>query len=152
VAGVTGVRLLWPVPDLRTFLSGRWHVDRSLLDRRHSISGKLRGHAHFSPAGTSLLYRELGTLTFGAHHGPAEQSYRYEFPRGNARASVCFRDGREFHDLDLSQGQAVVRHACGPDLYEGHFIALDEGQWRSIWRVAGPRKDQEILTLYTRPS
>jgi hypothetical protein len=45
---------------------------------------------------------------------------------------------------------AQVSHACGDDLYEGRFIALDAGRWQSRWTVAGPRKDQVILTLYTR--
>lgn len=142
---------MWPVADLREFLAGSWQVDRSVLDRRQSIQGNLHGQAHFVPAGRCLLYEERGTLTLGAHCGVAEQSYKYAFAGDNARACVSFRDGRTFHDLDLSYGQAVVSHACGRDLYEGRFMALDRRQWQSVWRVAGPRKDQEILTLYSRP-
>jgi uncharacterized protein DUF6314 len=141
---------LWSVADLREFLFGSWKVDRSLLDRRHSIRGNLHGHADFVPAGCCLLYEERGTLTFGAHCGAAEQSYKYDFGGGNARACVSFRDGRAFHDLDLSHGQTLVSHVCGHDLYEGRFIALDPGQWQSVWKVAGPRKDLEIFTLYSR--
>ena len=63
-----------------------------------------------------------------------------------------FRDGREFHEFDLSEGRSIVSHACGDDLYEGSFVALDETRWQSVWKVAGPRKDQEVLTLYTRLS
>jgi len=114
------------------------------------MQGKLLGQAHFIPAGSCLLYEERGMLTFGAHCGAAEQSYKYDFACGNARACVTFRDGRAFHDLDLSHGQAVVSHACGLDLYAGRFIALDPSHWQSAWKVAGPRKDQEILTLYSR--
>ena len=89
-------------------------------------------------------------LNFGAHNGTAEQRYWYDFHRGDARACVSFRDGRAFHDLDLSQGQALVFHTCDPDLYEGRFTALDPRQWQSEWKIAGPRKDQEIITLYSR--
>ena len=141
---------MWPVLDLRAFLSGRWRIDRSLVDRCHSIRGTLQGEARFSPDGSSLVYDERGTLTFGNHHGPAEQSYRYEFPRGATRASVRFRDGRLFHDLDLSLGHAIVSHVCAPDLYNARFVALDEQRWESAWKVTGPRKDQDIVTLYTR--
>lgn len=141
---------MWSIADLKEFLSGSWQVDRSVLDRRTSIQGKLHGQAQFVPAGSCLLYEERGTLTFGAHRGAAEQSYQYDFACGNGRACVSFRDGRAFHDLDLSHGQAVVSHTCGPDLYVGHFIALGPKQWKSAWKVEGPRKDQEILTLYSR--
>lgn len=141
---------MWSVSDLRTFLSGAWQVDRSLLDRRHSIAGDFRGQANFSPVGHSLLYHEHGKMRFGAHDGLAEQTQRFEFPNGDGRACVRFRDGRAFHDLDLSQGEYTVTHACDPDLYEGRFVALDQSHWQSSWTVAGPRKQQEILTLYTR--
>ena len=141
---------MWSVPDLRAFLSGDWQVDRILLDRRHSITGNFRGQANFSPVGQSLHYREHGKLRFGAHDGLAEQTHRFEFPNGYGRACVRFRDGRAFHDLDLSQGEDAVTHACGRDLYEGRFVALDQQHWRSSWTVVGPRKEQEILTLYTR--
>lgn len=125
-------------------------MDRTLLDRRLSISGELRGRAEFTAVGGALLYCERGRLSFGTHEGPAEQQFSYEFPNGNGRAFVQFRDGREFHDFDLLQGQDVVSHACNRDIYEGHFVALDQQRWRSTWTVVGPRKDQEIRTLYTR--
>ena len=152
MASVAGVGLLWPVADLRTFPFGCWQLDRVLLDRRCSIGGKMRGEAHFSPIGNSLFYHERGALVFGTHSGPAEQSYSYSFPHGRASASVRFRDGREFHQLDLSEGRSIVSHACGDDVYEGSFVALDETRWQSMWKVAGPRKDQEVRTLYTRLS
>lgn len=121
-----------------------------MLDRRCSIGGSLYGQAEFVPVGGDLQYQENGTLRLGAHHGRAEQYYRYDFPSGNARASVSFRDGRPFHDLDLSEGQATVTHVCGQDLYDGHFTAIDACHWQSVWAVEGPRKDQVIVTLYTR--
>jgi hypothetical protein len=141
---------MWSVPDLRSFLSGAWHVDRRLFDRSRSIAGELKGEAHFTPSGRCLIYGENGTFIFGAHRGAAEQRLSYEFPWGNAQASVKFRDGRPFHVLDLSDGQAVVTHSCGRDHYEGCFAAIGPGQWKSAWNVSGPRKDQEIATLYTR--
>jgi len=145
-----GEKLLLSIPDLRAFLFGSWHIDRSVQDRRRSIRGELRGQARFVPEDRCLLYDEQGTLIFGVHRGRAEQSYRFDFPGGNARAYVRFRDGRAFHELDLSHGHAVVSHACDLDLYEGRFIALEPRQWQSTWKVTGPRKDQEIVTLYTR--
>ncbi|HEX5259277.1 MAG TPA: DUF6314 family protein [Sphingomicrobium sp.] len=138
------------VSDLRAFLAGTWHVDRSVLDRRQASTGELNGLARFTPFGRSLLYEERGTLTFGAHRGPAEQHLKFEFPDGETQARVRFRDGRPFHELDLSDGEANVSHPCGDDLYEGRFVVIDAGHWRSSWQVAGPRKDQEIVTHYIR--
>lgn len=139
-----------PVADLRSFFSGSWQVERSLHDRRRAVSGRFRGRARFTAVGDSLFYEELGMLDFGARIGPAEQHYRYDFDGGTGRASVRFRDGRAFHDLDLSHGQTLVTHACEPDFYRGEFIALDAIHWRASWEVTGPRKDQQISTVYIR--
>lgn len=139
-----------PVLDLKSFLCGSWLLDRSLLDRRHNISGKLIGRADFVPSGCSLLCEEQGSLTFGSHHGPAQQRLTFLFPNGDAQASVRFSDGRAFYELDLSQGQSVVSHSCNPDFYEGRFAVTDPDRWESTWKVTGPRKEQEIVTLYTR--
>jgi hypothetical protein len=138
------------VADLKAFLSGSWRIDRCLLDRRHSVAGKMIGEARFSPETNSLLYQERGSMTFGSYEGSVEQTHRYEFPDGTSRASVYFHDGRPFHELDLSRGLAFVAHACGADFYQGRFTALDDRRWQSAWNVAGPRKDQSIRTLYTR--
>lgn len=141
---------MWPVSDLRSYLSGRWRVTRTMVDLRDAIRGTLEGTAQFTPVGGSLLYKELGTLSFGAHRGPAEQQLDFAFPSEVARAEVAFRDGRAFHPLDLSRGEDNLTHACNPDLYEGRFLALDANRWQSTWKVTGPRKDQQIATLYTR--
>jgi hypothetical protein len=138
------------IADLKAFLAGSWRIDRRFEDRRYAVDGKMIGEALFAAEGNALLYRERGTVIFGSHEGSAEQKHRYDFPDGPARASVVFADGRPFHELDLCDGVAQVSHACGDDLYEGRFIALDAGRWQSRWTVAGPRKDQAILTLYTR--
>ena len=138
------------VADLRAYLSGSWRIDRRFDDRRHALDGTMLGEAQFSAEADALLYREQGQITFGAYQGTAEQEHRYDFPDGARRASVYFADGRPFHELDLSNGTALVSHACGDDLYKGRFVALDDDRWESRWTIAGPRKDQRILTRYTR--
>lgn len=141
---------LCAVADLKSFLRGGWRLDRSFFDFRQAIAGQMLGEAHFAAAESALLYREHGTLTFGAHRGSAEQAYRFEFPTGNGRAAVHFQDGRAFHELDLSEGETSVSHECGRDLYEGRFAALDDERWHSAWTITGRRKDLSIVTLYTR--
>lgn len=141
---------LWPISDLRAYLTGRWTLARTIRDLRQVIGGTLEGTAEFTPADSGLLYCEEGILTLGSHRGPAEQQLCFAFPLSDARADVAFRDGRPFYQLDLSRGADAVTHVCDPDLYEGHFLALDADRWQSVWKVTGPRKDQELLSLYTR--
>ena len=141
---------MWPVPNLKAFLLGSWKLQRVLVDRDEAMTGRFDGEASFRPCARGLLYEEHGTVTFGGHRGQAEQTYVYEFPEGDGRASVRFRDGRAFHRLDLSGGLDHVSHACGADLYEGAFTALSESAWKSEWKVTGPRKHYDLASTYTR--
>jgi hypothetical protein len=140
------------VPNLKAFLLGRWELDRLIVDRAGGMTGRLQGHASFTSASRGLWYEERGTLTFGQHRGTAEQTYFFEFPEGDARATVRFRDGHLFHSLDLRDGEDRARHDCDLDLYEGLFIAFGPAAWRSEWNVTGPRKDYDLVTTYTRPT
>ena len=140
----------WPVADLRAFLLGSWTLDRVILDRSRAMTGALEGEARFSPCAGGLLYEEHGILTLGEHRGRAERSYLYLFPEGGGRASVRFRDGRPFHELDLSCGEDRVSHPCRLDLYEGLFTVLGPAWWQSEWKASGPRKDYVLLTTYSR--
>ncbi|WP_193369185.1 DUF6314 family protein [Pelagibius marinus] len=137
------------ISDLKEFLQGSWALERRLDDRRAGQQGRLSGQALFAPLEGDLLYREEGRLTIGEHVGPAEQSYRYSFPALD-RATVHFRDGRFFHDLDLSSGTWACTHLCDPDRYQGEFSVLDADTWRVIWHVTGPRKDLTLDSTYRR--
>ncbi len=137
------------ISDLKKFLQDSWRLERVLDDRRGGQQGRLSGQALFAPLESDLLYREEGRLTIGDHAGPAEQSYRYTFPAAD-RAAVHFRDGRFFHDLDLSRGSWSCTHLCDPDRYEGEFTVLDADTWRVVWRVTGPRKDLTLDSTYRR--
>ena len=137
--------------NLKPFLVGSWKVQRLIVDRACALNGRLDGHATFTPSSVDgLLYKERGHLVFGEHQGPAEQSYVYDFPESEGRALVRFRDGRPFHDLDLSAGLQRVQHACDPDRYDGLFLAVGATEWWSMWKVSGPRKDYDLMTIYTR--
>src|SRR5690349_18236478 len=137
---------VWPVTDLRAFLTGAWRIARTLHDARGGQDGSLEGTAEFSPLSTSpssggdLHYVETGILRLGDHVGPAEQTYRYAFPAPN-RAEVFRRDGSPFHTLDLRTGRAEATHQCGADLYRGGFRVTGPDSWTAEWSVTGPRKD-----------
>lgn len=137
------------IADLRGFLTGRWRIARIVRDRRLGLTGSFRGICVFTPDGMALRYSETGELRFSDHRGPTEQSYDLVF-RDDGHAEMRFRDGRFFHDLDLSAGHADVVHLCGADTYRGRFEVVDDRAWRSYWRVSGPRKDQLIASQYRR--
>ena len=137
------------IADLRGFLAGPWRIARIVRDRRLGLTGSFRGACVFTPDGTALRYSEKGELRFGDHRGPAAQSYDLIF-RDDGHAEMRFRDGRFFHDLDLSAGRTDVVHLCGADTYRGRFEVVDERAWRSTWCVSGPRKDQLIASQYRR--
>lgn len=140
---------LCQISNLKDFLQGQWQLERRLDDRRAGQQGLLTGTAAFAPERDDLLYSEAGRLAIGDHEGPAEQVYRYAFD-ASWRALVHFRDGRFFHDLDLTAGRWTAAHLCAPDRYDGEFTALDGNSWRVVWRVTGPRKDLILDSSYRR--
>lgn len=145
---------LLQISNLKGFLEGEWRLVRRIDDRRAGQPGRLTGEAVFSADGADLQYREEGRLVIGGpadpvHAGLALQSYRYAFPAPQ-RAAAHFRDGRFFHDLDLTSGHWACTHLCDPDRYEGEFAVLDADTWRVVWTVAGPRKDLTLDSTYRR--
>lgn len=137
------------INDLVAYLEGDWRIRRRVVDRRAMAVGRLIGAARFTPCASGLLYEENGELRLGAHRGPAFQRLLYRLT-APAVAEVRFADGRPFHALDLSQGVATLRHDCAPDRYEGCWIARDGDRFTVRWAVAGPRKDQRIVSRYLR--
>jgi len=118
-------------------LTGRWSVERRLLDRLTGTTGRFEGVATFTPDGR---WSEEGTLAFGAYRGPARRELRI------ADGMVWFSDGRAFHPHDLS---APVEHVCGEDRYLGEY-RLAGDVLEVVWLVTGPHKDQRIESVYRR--
>jgi len=118
-------------------LTGRWSVERRLLDRLTGTAGRFEGVATFAPDGR---WSEEGTLAFGAYRGPARRELRI------ADGMVWFSDGRPFHPFDLSR---PVEHLCGEDRYAGEY-RLRGDVLEVVWLVTGPHKDQRIESVYRR--
>jgi hypothetical protein len=134
--------------DLIALLSGRWSVDRRLVDRRRGGEGEFTGTASFEPDGDRLRWTEHGRMRFGGHDGPATR--RLVIAGGPDGWTVEFDDGRPFHPLDLATGACTVEHHCGDDRYAGEYRLLGAGALAVRWHVTGPGKDQEIHTTYRR--
>jgi hypothetical protein len=122
-------------------LVGRWTVRRRLTDLERGVEGGFEGIAEFGADGT---WTETGRLRFGAYDGEARRVLRI------VDGAVEFEDGRPFHTLDLSGGACAVEHLCGDDRYAGEYSVLGPDELRVVWFVTGPRKRQQIESVYRR--
>lgn len=137
------------IKDLREFLLGEWTVVRQVFDRRLGVRGEFTGRAGFSGEGDVLRYEEVGVLRFAGRSHRASRELTYTFTRPE-HAEVSFSDGTPFHHLDLSRGRCCVTYNCGADVYRGEFAVVSAAEWRSVWGVTGPRKNQVLETRFGR--
>ncbi|MFI8086911.1 DUF6314 family protein [Streptomyces sp. NPDC086080] len=139
-----------PVPEVLTYLSGRWRAERAVRDLTGGDTGRFTGTVAFGPLdGGGLLHEESGDFTWRGVTRPAERTLRF-LPGPGGTADVRFADGRPFHGLDLTTGRYTAVHPCAADLYRGEFTVRDADHWRTVWRVRGPAKDLELTTRYAR--
>ena len=129
--------------------AGEWTVARRIADRHGAQSGRFDGVATLTPQADALAYLERGTL----HLGPAatfhaERRYLWRFEAGTV--AMAFADGRPFHRFVPEGRAAGTDHPCGADLYRVAYDFTGWPAWESRWRVTGPAKDYEMVTLYTR--
>jgi len=141
--------------DTFEHLLGRWSLTRQIEDALTATASHFEGTATWSettePAAVartaSLL--EVGELTSGAHHGEARRSLLSTLaPSGIVE--LCFADGRSFADLDLRAGPWRSVHRCGDDTYEITTVASGPSTIEERWRVRGPAKDYEAISVLTR--
>ncbi|MBH1933269.1 hypothetical protein I5Q34_03020 [Streptomyces sp. AV19] len=140
-----------PVPDAVAYLTGRWAVERELLDLRTDSAGTFRGTARFERAGAGgrVLHVEDGELRWGGTAVDAGRTLGLA-PGPDGTAAVTFADGRPFHDLDLRTGRWTVRHPCAADRYDGTFTVVSPDEWHLRWRTTGPAKDHLLSSVYRR--
>ncbi|MET7611026.1 DUF6314 family protein [Streptomyces seoulensis] len=139
-----------PVPDVLEFLAGRWRVTRTVRDLAGADEGYFAGYTGFGPLDGGLLHEEAGEFTWQGVTRPATRTLRFLAGAEPGTADVRFADGRPFHDLDLRSGRHIAGHPCAADFYRGEFTVADADHWRSVWRVAGPKKDLVLTTDYVR--
>lgn len=161
------------IQDTLTFACGDWRVERVLVDHRAGTRGSFTGRAvlrlatggeasapdNERPAALAepaqackeraATYEERGIVRFGAHRGPAARGLAWRgLPDGTA--DVRFADGGPFYPLDLREGRWEASHLCGPDSYEVSHLVIGDDQRAERWRVFGPAKDYETVTVFTR--
>jgi hypothetical protein len=143
-----------PAGSTVDFLSGDWTLVRRIRDHRTGEIGTFTGTASFRPPAEAqsrhtLEYTESGELRLGRHCGPASRSLLVRDP-GDGTADIRFADGREFYRLDLRAGGSTAEHPCRADRYQVTATRLSADSYAETWRVAGPAKDYELQTTYTR--
>ncbi|WP_405746272.1 DUF6314 family protein [Streptomyces sp. NBC_01525] len=140
-----------PVPDVVAYLTGRWSIERRVLDVRAGAEGSFRGIAEFRPEGAdgALLHVEEGELTWADAVHPAGRTLWLR-PRPDGTAAVEFADGRPFHDLDLRTGRWHTVHPCAADRYDGTFTVTGADTWELEWRIDGPAKEAVLHSVYRR--
>lgn len=133
--------------QLQSFL-GLWRIERAIEDARNGARGRFTGSAHFTPHRDGLLYREEGRLRLG--EGPEMAAARAYLWRdgGAGTIAIHFEDGRHFHRLHAGEDTPADSHDCPPDRYHVRYDFTRWPLWQSEWRVAGPRKDYRLLSLY----
>lgn len=130
------------VPRVLGDFAGRWRLDREIA---HDDGSRARftGQAEWRPVPAGLDYRETGTLVLAGQRMQAERRYLWR-----PDLSVCFADGRFFHQVPPQGGETA--HWCAPDRYEGHYDFTAWPEFRVRWRVTGPRKAYRMTSHYRR--
>ncbi|WP_284985941.1 DUF6314 family protein [Arthrobacter sp. fls2-241-R2A-172] len=131
-----------PTPDLRAYLAGSWHVERTLLDRASGTRGTFTGVVRYTenPDG-GLDYREDGTMHWPTHSGAAFREYLLKPGTSPERMDVFFPDGRPFHTMSFSEQGHEDEHWCDPDDYRVSYSYEGPDSFSFAWDVRGPAKD-----------
>jgi hypothetical protein len=133
------------------FLLGTWSVERWIDDALSGDLGTFHGTATFVKEGDEprVRFDEAGVVRFGEYSGRA--SRRLFFCEGlESPIDVSFADGHHFIGLDLREGSSSDHHQCANDGYDITTIVIDDDRIEERWRVRGPAKDYEAVTVMTR--
>jgi hypothetical protein len=128
-------------------LEGRWHLARRIVNADGS-EASLAGMAVFRRAGLRLIQEEEGWLTLPGGGAPLRATRRYVWMPEKGRLEVHFEDHRPFHTVPLGVPRPETTYLCDPDRYAVAYDFTGWPDWRSVWRVEGPRKDYVMTTDY----
>ena len=142
------------VHDVKTldFLLGTWSVERSIDDTFSGDAGTFEGTATFVLDGddsSRVRFDETGVVHFGDYSCRATRLL-YFAPGSGSSINVSFADGHHFIVLELHEGFSRDHHQCQSDGYDITTVVLSDDLIEERWRVHGPAKDYEAVTLMTR--
>ena len=99
------------------------------------------------------------------HCSKKSMSHKDTDPLNSHFEPMSFKEDDFFHDLvfpenvdwsSLSESTsrepltAVGQHLCGRDVYKGVFQIYSLDNFKTIWKVTGPEKAFQIVSIYTR--
>lgn len=129
-------------------LEGPWLLDR-VVTHSDGTEHRLLGRAEFRRSGVRLVHDEEGILT-GDGMPPVRATRRYIWRAEPGRLECAFPDNRPFHTIPLGVERPETTYLCPPDRYVVSYDFADAAEWRSTWRVTGPRKDYRMVSTYRR--
>lgn len=143
------------ISDLAAFLRGSWRIERTVLDRRHGLSGAFRGVVEFALADGGLGYHESGTLDWAGSQTPATRQYFLQHTGNPAELTWHFvnQDGSRsyfFHSMNLQTGSWRANHPCAADVYRVEYTVGDRENLSVVWDVVGPSKNQLLSSSWQR--
>jgi hypothetical protein len=129
--------------------AGDWSFLRIIAEPDRTETGRVAGLVRFRAGEGGLICDEQGEMRLAGVQ-PMQATRRTIWREAEGMIEVRFGDGRPFHAFDPAAVWAEARHDCTPDLYR---VVYDFGafpDWRSIWRVTGPKKDYVMTTAHRR--
>ena len=125
---------------------GTWAISREIDDFKAGATAQFTGKAVIAEASCNWDYSEEGQLSLaGGYKMQANRSYIWSPREGGF--DVFFEDGRFFHHIPLLP-KAEASHWCDPDQYEVSYDFSLWPEWRSTWRVNGPRKNYVMTSKF----
>jgi hypothetical protein len=131
------------------YFLGTWHVERTITDARSDDNGTFEGIATFTRRDEHVEFEEIGVMQLGAYRGRARRRLFYRHGSG-ASIDVSFVDGHHFVSIDPSSGTSRDVHLCEKDRYDITTVVHSQDRFDERWRVSGPAKDYDALTLFVR--
>ncbi len=131
------------------YFLGTWHVERTITDALSDDNGTFEGIAIFTPGDDCVEFEEIGVMQLGAYRGRARRRLLYRHGSGSS-IDVSFVDGHHFVSIDLSSDTSRDVHLCERDRYDITTVVHSHDRFDERWRVSGPSKDYEALTLFGR--
>ncbi|MGC2169641.1 MAG: DUF6314 family protein [Acidimicrobiales bacterium] len=131
------------------YFPGTWHVKRTITDALSDDDGTFEGIATFTRRDEHLDFEEVGVMQLGAYRGRARRRLYYR-QASESSIDVSFLDGHHFVSIDLSSGTSRDVHLCERDRYDITTVVHSHDRFDERWRVSGPSKDYEALTLFER--
>jgi hypothetical protein len=129
-------------------LEGRWRLARRIVNADGS-EAVLEGETVFRRAGLRLIQEEEGWLRLPGGGAPLRATRRYLWTGAKGWLEVSFADNRPFHTVPLGVARPETVHLCDPDRYAVAYDFTGWPEWRSVWRVEGPRKDYVMTSDYS---